>query len=270
MAEPLKSGWEYAGGNNTMVKNTSTGQVLDIYHPEYQNAAAPPPAGSPTGTAPQAPQGPQSAQQVLTQTPQAGAPPTVAGAFQQSLLTKLSQPVASMDSPELQPALAANRLAEQRGMERNRAMLAERAAATGTNMSGGFETGLMGLAQDRAAREGQFAGQAVADLGRRQSAEIMQALGLTGGMLGQQDQLALQDKLAQLDANLRQQGINSQTSLGQGDLALREKLGMGNLNLGLLGMLQGGQQFQQNLGAQMGIAGANLNQNALLGLLGGL
>jgi hypothetical protein len=47
-------------------------------------------------------------------------------------------------------------------------------------------------------------------------------------------------------------------------------LGSGQLNLGLLSALLNDQQFGQNLGAQLGMFGANLNQSALLSLIGGL
>jgi hypothetical protein len=254
---------------------------VDRNHPLYTQAMAavpqtPTPAPTAPGTTAPAPTGPQNAQQALTGTP-SQAPTTVAGAFQTALMNKLGSGPVDRNNPELAPALAANRLAEQRAMERNRGLLAERASAQGLDASGGFETGLLGLAQERAGREGQFEGQAVADLARRQSQEIMQALGLTGGLLGQQDQLgfgreelALRDKLAQLQAQLSREGLSQQGQLGNRDLDIRSQLGTGQLNLGLLGLLQNGQQFGQNLGFQSGLASANLNQNALLSLLNGL
>jgi hypothetical protein len=266
--EPLKSGWEYAGGNQSMVKNTATGQVTDIYHPDYLKSTAPAPAGS-TSTAPGAPEAPQNAQQALTQAPQSGAPTTVSGAFQQALLGQLNQGPVTAASPQVAPAIQANQLAEQRGYDRNRALLAERNAAQGLSMSGGNESMIRGLQQDRSLRESQFAGNAVMDANKVQAQQVMAALGLTGGLLGDQDRLAMQKYIADLNATLSREGLSTQSALGGRELDIRDKLGSGNLNLGLLGLLQGGEQFGQNLGANLGMFSANMNQNALLSLLGG-
>lgn len=84
---------------------------------------------------PQTPSGqasPQNTQQQLQtpvtvgQTAQQGQPTSVAGAFQQALVNRLAPAPVSAQSPEVAPAIAANRAAEQRGFERNRAMTAER------------------------------------------------------------------------------------------------------------------------------------------------
>jgi hypothetical protein len=245
--EPIKSGWESAGGN--LVKNTQTGQMVDIYHPVYTNYTPPGTAGAP---APAGATGPQTSQQAVTGTGtvgtqlQPGQQTTVAGAFQQALLNKLGQGPVTAQSPQVQPAIQANQLAEQRGLERNRQLLAEQNAASGINMSGGNNAMQRGLVADSAMRQGQFAGNAIQD------AQRLQRYGID------------------LDAQLRREGLGATTSLGEQDLALRQLLGTGNLNLGLLGLLQGGQQFGQQLGLTAGIEGARLNQAALATLLGGL
>jgi hypothetical protein len=194
----------------------------------------------------------------------------VAGAFQQALLNRLAPEQASAQSAELQPALKANRLAEQRGMERDRAMLAERAAANGTSNSGGFETGLAGLAQARSGREGQYEADAVTGLDdkNRQSQQIMAQL--AGGMLSQTDAQALQRYIADQGNQTSRMGIESQTALGRGDLGLRGELGRGQLNLGLLQALMGNEQFGQSEAGTNARFGAGLNQQALLSMLGGL
>lgn len=223
--------------------------------------------GSPQGGP--SPTGPVNSAQALTQQSQAQ-PTTVAGAFQSALLNRLSAPPVTAQSPQVQPAIQANREAEGRNYDRNRAMLAERNAAQGLNNSGGNEAMIRGLAQDRALREGQFAGAAVQDANRQQDVIASQLLGMTGGLLSDQDRLALQRYGMDLDANLRREGLGASTSLGQSDLALRDKLGTGNLNLGMLGLLQGGQQFGQSLASQNAQFSAGLNQAALLNMLGGL
>jgi hypothetical protein len=246
-------------------------------HPQAWKAPATPAAGAGPATPAAAAGGtpaPQTAGQALTGAatvggqPAQGAPATAAGAFQQALLNRLAPEQATAQSAELQPALNANRLAEQRGMERNRAMLAERAAANGTNNSGGFETGLMSLAQDRAGREGQYEAGAVSDLNdKNRSAQLMMAQ-LAGGMLQNNDAQGLQRYIADQGNQTSRMGIESQTALGRGDLGLRGELGRGQLNLGLLQALMGGEQFGQAEAGQNARFSAGLNQDALFRSLG--
>jgi hypothetical protein len=172
-------------------------------------------------------------------------------------LNKLAPGEVSAESAEIQPALRANRLAEQRGFERNRAMQAERNAALGTNMSGGNETELLGLAQDRAQREGQYEAGAVQGLADKQhQAQLMMAQ-LAGGMFSQQDALAMQKYGIDSGANTSKYGIDTQAKLGGGDLALRDKLGSGQLDLGRAGLASDNAKF-----------GASMNQDALFRALG--
>lgn len=274
-----KQGWEAGAGGGNMVKNSRTGQQLDIYHPDYQDDVQAPPVGPlPPGQPGSVPlnQGPKNATQAVTQQANVGSqaipgqPATVAGSFQQALVNKLNAQPVSAASPSVQPAIQANQLSERRGFDRNRALLAEQNAASGLSASGGNNAMVRGLAQDRAGREGTFAGNAVMDGNKLQSAEIMAALGLGGNLLNAIDQRELQRYGIDTDAALRREGLGATTSLGRDDIALRGELGRGNLNLGLLGLLQGGEQFGQSLGLQAGLGQASLNQQALLALLGGL
>jgi hypothetical protein len=271
----LKAGWEQAGGNDTMVRNSRTGQVLDVYHPGYvddpQAAPAPAaPAAGGSGTA-----APITTQQQVGnttanvgQTAQQGQPTTIAQSFQQALVNKLNPQPLTANAPEVAPAIQANQLAEQRGFDRNRNMLAERAAANGTNNSGGFETGLLGLAQDRSQREGQFAGNALMQAQQERGVNDRAALASAAGLLGGNANLSQQQSLAELDASLRREGLAQQGALGSQDLSLRSRLGEGQLNLGLLTALLGNEQFGQSLSQNATQFGATLDQNGLQGLLG--
>jgi hypothetical protein len=223
------------------------------------------PSATPGGAAPAGPGQITTAGQVASATAPAGgsiapgAPTTVAGAFQQALVSKMAPQPISASNPQVAPALAANRISEQRGMERDRNILAERAAASGTNMSGGFDTSLLGLSQARSEREGQFAGDKLWQLGQQQSGEGMGAMQMAGGLLSGEAQRELQKYGIDTDAALRDKG-----------LGIQEKLGTGQLGLGLLGQQIGDQQFGQGLGAQIGMFSAGQYQDALLRLLGGL
>jgi len=264
----LAPGWVVGPGGGNMVQNTATGQVVDRNHPIYTAAAggagATAPAQAPAGTAGST----LSAPAVAGATVAPGTPTTAAGAFQQALVNRLTAPPPDASSPAIAPAIAANKLAGQRGMERARAQLAERAAANGTSSSGGFDTALQGLNQDRATQEGQFAGQAIQGQAAQQAQELTSALALYGGMMTEQDRLAMQEKLANLSAQVQRESIANQASLGGQDIALRGELGRGNLNLGLLSALMGNQVANSSLGLQAGLGAANLNQQAVLQSLG--
>jgi len=274
----LAPGWEVGPGGGNMVRNTATGQVVDTNHPIY-TAALGPSAGVQTGGGSPAPpggipSGPTGAGQALTapapagNTTAPGTPTTAAGAFQQALVNRLTAPPPSASSPAIAPAIAANKLAGQRGMERGRAQLAERAATEGTSNSGGFDTALSGLNQDRATQEGQFAGNAVMGQAQQEANQLTQTLALTGNMLSDQDRIAAQERLAALQAQISREQIANQASLGGQDIALRQNLGQGQLNLGLLSALMGNQVSNSSLGLQAGLGQANLNQNAVLQMLG--
>jgi len=263
---------------------------VDQYNPNYGKAGfvgsetpAPAPAAqSPGGiTATPAATGPQNAQQALTGTPQAGPPTTAAGAFQQAMLNNLAPAPVTADSASIAPQIQANQLAQQRGSERQRAQNAERNAAQGTSMSGGATTEQIGLEQDRAAQEGQFSADAIAgQTDKDRQAQLLMSQ-LAGGMLTSQgaqdlsrygiDTGAATSKYGiDTGAATSKYGVDANKELGAGDLALRGELGKGQLNLGLAGLLQGGDQFDKSLSSNQAQFGANLNQNALLQLLQGL
>lgn len=245
----------------------------DLYGFNQTGGATPPPIGGATAGGPITTAG-QVANTTTTlgAQPQAGSQQSVASTFQQALVNKLGQNPGdvSAQSPEIAGAINANKLALQRGSERDRAQLAVTAANQGTDASGGMNSQLQGINANRAQAEGQFAGNAVAQLAQRRSNEIMQALAMGGQLLSEQERTALQRELAQLDAQLRREGLGVQQSLGQGDLALRDKLGTGGLNLNLLQTLLGNQQAGNQLSANLGMFNASQGQQALLSLLGGL
>lgn len=250
----------------------------DLYgYNQTAPGATPPPVGSaPAGSATGGPI--TTAGQVANTTttlgaqPQAGAPTTVASVFQQALVNKLGQNPGdvSAQSPEIKGAVDANKLALQRGAERDRAQLAVSSANDGTSASGGMNSQLQGINAHRAEAEGQYAGNAVAQLAQQRSNQIMQALAMGGQLLSEEERTGLQRELAQLDAQLRREGLNVQSTLGQGDLDLRSRLGEGGLNLNLLQTLLANQQSGNQLSANLGMFNASQGQQALLSLLGGL
>ncbi len=93
------------------------------------------------------------------------------------------------------------------------------------------------------------------------------ALGTAGSLLSGQQGLAQQASLANIDAEIRREALQQQGALGQGDLSLRQNLGEGQLNLGLLSALLQNSQFGQSLGQNANQFGASLDQSGILGLL---
>lgn len=232
-------------------------------HPLAQQANATPA----TPAAPAQPAAPGQPAAPAAQEP----PKTISESFQQALVNKLNN-TGPLDAsnPAIAGSIAANKLAEQRGAERQRNILAERAAKSGTDASGGFDTDLLGIEQDRAAREGQFAGNAVRDLADRQERGLLAALGIAGQSVGQDKALAQQKILADLDAAIRREGIASQGAIAGRDQDIRSRQGDASINNQLLGILLGHDEFGQQLNQQGAQFAAGLDNNTLLSLIGGL
>ena len=212
---------------------------------------------------------------------------TIQGAYQNALLKQLNtNPV--VNSVQEDPALAAQsgafRQAAARSEQRQRNAAAERAAATGTLESGGFDATVQQIGNDRAFAESQNDAQLLGGARQQRMNELYQALALGGNQLNEDEKNQIQLQLMELEKqqnaatnalagrelDIRQSGIDSQTRLGQGDLDLRGYLGKGQLGLGLLSTLLNDRQVNTGQGIQLGLGQAGLNQQALLGLLGGL
>lgn len=207
----------------------------------------------------------QTPTQPLTQAPQAPAPPAASvgldtnalGGLSQALtqtqangaatqqytsglrdqllqqLGSLSQPVSASD-PGVSGLLQANRLTAQRTAERQRSALAERAATQGLSNSGAFDTGVLGVEQQRGANEMAANAQVIGN-------EVQQRRTLLQGLLTQ----ALQMGDAQSAQSIQQQ-------------------------LQILGMQLGQSNTYDQQGYNYAALQAQLNGQAINGLLGGL
>lgn len=135
-------------------------------------------------------------------------PQTVQGAFQNVLQNLLAGPSPQQAGANVMqsPAVSAYRNALQSREGKDRALLAERAAAGGFSGSGGFDAGVLGLRQAMNRDLGTFAaGRAgEAEQGRRQ--ELLSALGLANAFGDQTAARGLQRDLgfAQLGQNQNQ------------------------------------------------------------------
>jgi hypothetical protein len=212
----------------------------------------------------------------------APAPATAPGAPGQSptlykdALAKMlgdSQTPASLTDPSLKAQSDAFSVGQTRAKDRAREAMAERRSAGGgefATSSGGFTQDLMGLENLQGEAEAGYNAGLVGDANKSKLQQMQAALAMMGNDMNSAEGRALQKQIADQEAELRRLGISTQADLGQQDLSLRDKLGTGGLNAQIMQMLMHNQQFGQNLSAQTGMFGANLNQQALLSLLGGL
>lgn len=123
-----------------------------------------------------------------------------------------------------------------------------------------------------AERAGQNTGLMASDLVGREltarRAQISDALHTFGSQISEDQRQALQMQLAQLDAQLRREGMAQTGNLGGRDLDLRDKLGTGGLNVELIRALFNNDQFAKDLGFRIGDAEQGWNNQALLRLMG--
>jgi hypothetical protein len=139
--------------------------------------------------------------------------------------------------------------AQQRSQERGQQDLAELGFAGGTGRTGAYAGELGNMESRRGEAEAQFGAGLLGQEKQQRLQSLFQALGLGSEQLTADESLRLQREL------------------GLGDLNLRGTLGKGQLSLGLLQALLGNEQFNNNLGANLGMFGATLNQNATLPFL---
>lgn len=159
--------------------------------------------------------------------PQGQPPIGIQQAFSSALTKLLNGPMPNDVNVNDSPALRSYRAESDRALDRDRAFLAERAAATGTSASGGFETDLQGLRQARNRNVQSFAGAEGARMEEARRGELMQALALA----------------LQMGDSEAARGL--QRELGLGQLAVSNR----NVDLGLdqLGFNYAQLQRQMNL-----------------------
>jgi hypothetical protein len=105
-----------------------------------------------------------------------------------------------------------------------------------------------GAARNVGAFEADLVGRELTS--RRQ--EIQQALTGLGGMISNDEKMALERELAALDAAIKREGIASGAATAAADISLRDRLGTGALNADLFRALLGNQQAGNQLGFDMG------------------
>lgn len=136
-------------------------------------------------------------------------------------LTEMSNPLDLSKDPVYQGQIREAQIASLRGADRERAALAERAAATGTRSSGGFDVGVQGILDNQRESDRGFAANLAGERLTGREQQLSQAIQMARAV--GQDDIANQLELQRLDL---------QKELGRGDLSLRGELGRGQLGLG--------------------------------------
>jgi hypothetical protein len=128
-----------------------------------------------------------------------------------ALLKALGQGPVSADDPDIAPAITANRVATERGLADQRDQIAERLNAQGLAGSGSLDQQMQAARERATTGEAQFSGNAVLDQAKARRQELTTLLQTGAGVMSGDDQRALQGKIADLDAFLREQGITNQS-----------------------------------------------------------
>jgi hypothetical protein len=132
------------------------------------------------------------------------------------------------------PEAAGYRIANRRELDRAVAQNAENSAYSGLSNVAGRERQMRGKAAEG---EAQFIGNLAASRMNDRRNELFQAMQLAASQGDSAAARALQLKLAEMDAAMKEKGIASQERLGASDIDTRLRLGLGDLDLRkLLGM----------------------------------
>jgi hypothetical protein len=286
-----------------LVANPTTGEAT--HDPTVPMPGAPAAPAAPIAT-PDKVAGPQSDNPTT-----AGPATTINDAFKKALLDRLNKPVGvDPNDPTIKAQTDAFSLAQTRAKQRSREAMASRAGATGQISdlagSGAFDEGLSNLEQQQGESEASYNAGLMGDELTKQRDELYRYAALAGNQLSGVESRALQEKLANLDAQIKREQMTQQggqfsqdldlrkllgegqlglgqgdldlrkllgqgqINLGEGDLALRRSLGEGGLNLNLLQLLFGNKQFEQGEAGTNARYGAGLDADWIKTLLGGL
>jgi hypothetical protein len=266
--QPPPGGWGDDGG----------GQVSAGGSPSFNEATGTyTTAGvkSPTGSLGGAQANPITA--TLGSAPQPGAPGSLENSLYSSVTNQINGPTTvDRNDPAYKQQIDAYNANNQRATDRQRAVAAQRAHATGTDASGGYDGMINRVTQDQGLNESAFEAQLMDRLGTQNIERQSRAQQLGAGLIGQDKGNALtREQMAQQNTQfgtgqrnalwMNNQGNQLQRELGLGDLGIRQQglslqqqLGLGDLDY-----------RRDALGQQLALSQAGLNQQALMQLLNG-
>jgi hypothetical protein len=185
-----------------------------------------------------------------------------------TIINILAQGTPSASDPNIAAQTAMFNAAQQRAAGRKMNAAAEAFGAGGMESSGAQLAAQQGIMDDQGLAEGTFgAGLMQQELTARR-AQIEHALTLASATTDQDLNRRLQEELAKIDAALRETAIALNARLGDADIDSRNKIGTGNLNLGLLKLLLEDRQFGDQLGFNIASLEGGMNNAAVRNILG--
>jgi hypothetical protein len=140
---------------------------------------------------------------------------------------------------------------------------AERTAASNGLGAGGYDANLMAAETAAGDRKAGFESDLMRGELQGQRERIMQAMGLAAQSGNAAQGRALQERLAQVDATLRREGYGVQRE----GMNMQNRLGQGQLGLGLLQSLMGDRRAGDQLGFNYAALGQQANQGLLNSIL---
>lgn len=181
-----------------------------------------------------------------------------------SYLQQATQPTnVTRNDPNIRPQADAFAAAQDRARRQYESEQAERLSAQGLGNSGAMQNERRVAAERAGVNTGSFEAQLVGNELKAQRAEKQMALEalLKAGQMDQAN--ALQRELAQIDAQLKQAGLDVQGNLGGRELDIKDRLGTGGLNVDMARLLMQNQQFGDQLGFNVADREAYWNNAAL-------
>jgi hypothetical protein len=177
---------------------------------------------------------------------------TIQNQFRDALLGQLNTNPnnVSLSDADIAPQVRAFQDAQTRSLAQQQQQLAEQAFAGGTRTTGAYGADLGALQQQQGEAIGQHNADLLANAKNQRTQNLFNALGLGSGLITQGSA----------------QGV--QQGLGMADINLRNKLGTGQLGLGLLTTMLNDRQANDRLGFDAANAGQGFNQSAILKMLG--
>jgi len=177
---------------------------------------------------------------------------TIQNQFRNALLGQLNTNPnnVSLSDPSLAPQVRAFQDAQTRSLQQQQQQAAEQAFAGGVTHTGAYGADLAALQQQQGEAIAQHNSDLIANEQQRRTQNLFNALGLGGSLITQGSA----------------QGV--QQGLGMADINLRNKLGTGQLGLGLLQALLGDRQANNSLGLQAALGEMGFNQSAIQNILG--
>ncbi len=257
---------------------------LDAYDAEQNAAKTPapaplPPANAPPGSATAAqPAGELPSAPVVAQAANAASysqTPTAApvnnttnqgtqDVVRNSYLERATQGTdVSVNDPNIKAQSQPFAAAQDRSRRQYLSEAAERASAQGLGDSGAMEMERR-FASERAGQNvGMFEAELVGREIQERRSEIKEALTMLTGQIGNDQMLALQRELAELDRQLKELGIRTGADTAAAEIASRERLGSAGLSLDRDRMFLQDRQFGDSLG--FNVADREAYYNSLAG-----